>query len=174
MIGNTTGLTAIKRSRAAIYGSILIAACCGMMVPALASSQFDGDWSVVITTRGGGCDPSFRYGVQIDNGRVLDNGGSGAMVQGRVTPNGAVSVSVRSGGEWANGSGRLGLTSGGGVWRGQGSSGACEGTWVAERRGGAAAEIGGRPLYNYAPGASGAWAPRQYYYAPGTYGPQRW
>jgi hypothetical protein len=55
-------------------------------------------------------------------------------MQGRVTRSGAVSVTVRSGNQWANGSGRLGRNRGGSAWRGQGTSGACHGTWVAERR----------------------------------------
>src|SRR6202035_6121768 len=36
-----------------------------------ASSAFDGGWSVLIETRVGECVPTFRYGVQIQNGEVL-------------------------------------------------------------------------------------------------------
>jgi hypothetical protein len=100
---------------------------------AFAHTVYDGDWSVLILTRGGACEPSVRYGVQIADGRVV-NGGGIATVRGRVTRNGAVSVTVQSGNQWANGSGRLGRNRGGGAWRGQGTSGACRGTWVAERR----------------------------------------
>jgi hypothetical protein len=167
---NTTGLAEpepqcdargfCSRLRAAIASSVLVAACFGVTAPAFAVSTFDGDWSVVISTQGGACPPSFRFGVQIDNGRVIDNSGSGAAVDGRVAPNGAVSVSVRSGDQWANGNGRLGATSGSGVWRGAGSSGACGGTWVAERRGGPAVAA---PSYNY--GQQYSYAPQQYYYA---------
>ena len=53
----------------------------------------------------------------------------------KLTPKGAVRVSVSAGGQSANGSGRLSRNSGGGVWRGQGNSGGCSGTWAAERRG---------------------------------------
>jgi hypothetical protein len=100
-----------------------------------ASSAFDGEWSVLIQTRVGSCEPSFRYGVQIQNGEVLNPGGEQVSLEGRVAPNGIVQVSVAAGDQEAHGTGRLSQTSGGGTWRGQGSLGTCAGTWVAERRG---------------------------------------
>jgi hypothetical protein len=100
---------------------------------AFAHTIYDGDWSVLILTHGGACEPSVRYGVQIADGMVI-NGGGIATVQGRVTRSGTVRVIVRSGNQWANGSGRLGRNRGGESWRGQGTSGDCHGTWVAERR----------------------------------------
>jgi hypothetical protein len=114
---------------------MLVVAFAGIAVPATAFAHtvYDSDWSVLILTRGGACEPSVRYGVKIADGMVI-NGGGIATVQGRVTRSGTVSVIVRSGNEWANGSGRLGRKRGGGAWRGQGTSGACHGTWVAERR----------------------------------------
>jgi hypothetical protein len=114
---------------------ILVVAFAWIAVPttAFAYTVYDGDWSVLIFTRGGACEPSVRYGVQIADGMVI-NGGGIATVQGRVTRSGTVSVIVRSGNQWANGSGRLGRNRGGGAWRGQGTSGVCRGTWVAERR----------------------------------------
>jgi hypothetical protein len=126
-------------------------------VPAIARSEYvarnayDGDWSVLIQTRRGACDPAIRYGVEITNGVVTSSNSGPATVQGRVTPRGGVSVSVRSGPQWANGSGRLARTYGGGIWQGQGTSGACEGTWQAQRRSyGAAANATGAPrYYNY-------------------------
>jgi hypothetical protein len=114
---------------------ILVVAFAWIAVPATAFAHtvYDGDWSVLIFTRGGACEPSVRYGVQIADGMVI-NGGGIATVQGRVTRSGTVSVIVRSGNQWAKGSGRLGRSRGGGSWRGQGTSGVCRGTWVAERR----------------------------------------
>jgi hypothetical protein len=120
--------------------------------PAVARSAYDGDWSVVIATRGGACPPSVRYGVQIINGTVTSGQ---AQVQGRVSPNGTVRVTVQAGGQSASGSGRLTGARGGGVWRGQGNAGFCEGTWVAERSGG--------PIYNYAPPGYRKAAPRRTY-----------
>jgi hypothetical protein len=98
------------------------------------ASAFDGDWSVLIQTRVGDCAPSFRYGLRIENGEVLNAGGAQVDVDGRVARSGAVRVSVAAGDQAAYGAGRLSQTAGGGTWRGRGSSGACSGTWVAERR----------------------------------------
>ena len=130
--------------------SVLVAACAVIASPVFARTPYDGAWSVVIMTRAGACEPSFRYGVDISNGAVINSGGAVATVEGRVTPRGAVKVTVRSGNEWAVGSGRLGRYSGGGKWRGQGSSGNCAGTWSAARRAPAGvAQEGNAPIYNY-------------------------
>jgi hypothetical protein len=138
---------------------VLLPACLAVGSPSFARSNFDGDWSVFIQTRGGACPPSVRYPVAITNGIVSNAGDVPAAVQGRVGPSGAVRVTVQSGGSWASGSGRLGATSGSGIWRGQGTNGVCQGTWQAQRRSlGAEAMQGRAPIYNYAPGR-----PRQYY-----------
>jgi hypothetical protein len=99
-----------------------------------ASSAFDGDWSVVIQTQVGDCERAYRYGVQIQDGEILNAGGVPVALEGHVARNGAIQVSVAAGGQEAHGAGRLSRTSGGGTWQGQGSAGACAGTWVAERR----------------------------------------
>jgi hypothetical protein len=114
---------------------MLVLAVAWIAVPAAAFARtvYDGEWSVLILTRGSACETSLRHGVQIADGMV-NNGGGVASVQGRVTRNGAVSVAVWSGDQWANGSGRLGRNRGGGSRRGQGTSGAGHGTWVAEER----------------------------------------
>jgi hypothetical protein len=93
-----------------------------------AASRFDGSWTVQIITRRGSCDPSSSFGVEIHDGIVS------GPASGRVSKNGAVRVSVSSGGSYASGSGRLSTSSGSGSWRGVGSRGACSGTWVAGRR----------------------------------------
>jgi hypothetical protein len=102
--------------------------------PALARTDFDGDWSIFIITREGACEATLRYGVKVVDGTVINDGGGIAAVRGQVTPRGAVRVIVRSGGQWANGSGHLSRNHGGGIWKGQGMSGTCAGTWMAERR----------------------------------------
>jgi len=101
---------------------------------AVARNAFDGSWSVVISTQSGGCDPQYRFGMQIINGNVVYEGGGPANIQGQVSPNGGVWVSVSSGGQQANGQGRLSRDSGTGSWRGQGAAGTCAGTWQAVRR----------------------------------------
>jgi hypothetical protein len=97
------------------------------------SSAFDGPWSVLILTQSGACDRSYRYGVEIRNGEVLNAGGAPVDLAGRVAPNGAVRVTVAAGGQEAHGAGRLSRTSGGGRWEGHGSAGTCAGIWQAER-----------------------------------------
>ena len=141
----------------------LVAGCMTIAAPAVARSAFDGDWSVVITTSGGGCPSGLRYGVQIVNGAVSNPASGEAQVRGRVSPKGAVTVTVQAGGQWARGSGRLDLGRGGGVWRGQGTAGYCQGTWVAAGSGSSSVEARGPggPIYNYAPGYRAA--PRRAY-----------
>jgi hypothetical protein len=162
--GALSSHTRTKRLRTYLHASAFAVGCMTIAAPAIARTPYDGDWSVVIATRGGACPPSVRYGVQIINGMVTSGQ---AQVQGRVSPNGAVRVSVQAGGQSASGSGRLSSTRGGGVWRGQGNVGFCQGTWVAERSAGYAAEaqVPRRPTYNYVPPAY-RYAPRNYPYAP--------
>lgn len=158
--------TRTKRLHAYLHASALAIGCTTIAAPAIARTPYDGDWSVVIATRTGACPPSVRYGVQIINGMVVNPSGQ-AQVQGRVSPNGAVRVSVQAGGQSASGSGRLNRTGGGGVWSGQGNAGFCQGTWVAERSAGYAAEAQAprRSIYNYVPPAR-HYAPQNYRYAP--------
>ena len=105
-----------------------------MAIPALAPAQaktnFDGNWSVVIITEKGTCDRSYRYPVKISDGTVGYAGEASFDIQGRVNPNGKVTVTVSRGDRRANGSGTLSATAGGGQWTG----GECSGTWQAERR----------------------------------------
>jgi hypothetical protein len=96
----------------------------------VAPDAFDGSWSVAIITRSGGCDPSYRFRVEIIDGDVLYEG----QPAGRVSRNGGVSVNISQGGQQAAGQGRLSRDQGTGVWRGNGSAGACAGVWQAERR----------------------------------------
>jgi len=96
---------------------------------AVAPAAFNGSWSVAINTQSGGCEPHYRFAVQIINGNVFYEG----RPAGRVSPNGAVQVNVSSGGQQAAGQGRLSRNHGTGVWRGFGSAGNCTGTWQAGR-----------------------------------------
>jgi hypothetical protein len=99
-----------------------------------AGAAFDGRWSVVIGTRSGPCDPQYRFGVRIINGNITYEGGGAANAQGRVSPSGAVTVSVASGPHAASGQGRLTRDYGTGTWRGQGPGGVCSGAWQAWRQ----------------------------------------
>jgi hypothetical protein len=114
---------------------LVVSSLAGVTLPpdARARTAFDGDWSVLISTGTGACAPSYRFGVQISEGAIIYQS-AGVSLQGRVTPKGAVRVTVQSDGQSAAGQGRMSMMRGGGVWRGQGTSGTCSGTWVAERR----------------------------------------
>jgi hypothetical protein len=139
--------------RVCLLACALVFTSIGIASPTFARSSFsfDGDWSVVIETRGGACAATLRYPIVISNGIVTNAGDTPAAVSGRVTPAGAVRVTVQFGGSWASGSGHLSATSGTGVWRGQGTSGLCVGTWQAERRSSSAQVMnGGAPISNYA------------------------
>ena len=101
---------------------------------AFARSIYDGDWSVLIITQSGSCDPTYRYGVLINDGVVVYDGTAPITLQGRVTPKGVVRVILQAGSQWADGSGRLTRNRGAGVWKGQGTTTLCAGVWQAERR----------------------------------------
>ena len=119
--------------RTAIFGAVCIAS-----VPhlAVARTVYDGEWSVLIVTEPGTCDRAYRYGVQINNGNVLYQGGGAINFSGRVTAKGSVQVVVTAGDRRAVGQGRMSRTLGTGRWNGTSSgSGSCAGYWEAERRG---------------------------------------
>jgi hypothetical protein len=105
------------------------------ITPGLAAPpNFDGAWSVSIVTDSGDCGRSFRYAVQISNGRVFYQGDPSVNIAGRVDPHGRVAVAVRAGDQVADGNGRLSRNSGGGRWVGRSPGARCSGHWVAERR----------------------------------------
>jgi hypothetical protein len=100
--------------------------------PSVAASRFDGNWSVLIQTLHGGCDPGYLYVLRIVNGVVQYDGS--VSLSGRVSPNGSVRVALSAGGSRASGVGRLGARVGSGTWNGSNGSSACSGRWTAQRR----------------------------------------
>jgi hypothetical protein len=127
-----SGILARSRGLALLAALTAVAA-----LPALRSAEalpgYDGVWSVVIITKEGICDPSYRYPIRITNGNLGNAGTATVNISGKVGKNGAVIVNVSAGDKTATGTGRLAATSGGGSW--SGGNGACSGTWQAERRG---------------------------------------
>ena len=97
-----------------------------------AATKFDGAWSVVVYTRSGPCDASYRFSGQIVNGAIV-YGGGGIELAGRVRPSGAASLRVSAGSAYAVASGHLTATHGSGSWYGQAAGGRCSGTWAASR-----------------------------------------
>jgi hypothetical protein len=97
-----------------------------------AATKFDGNWSVVVVTRSGPCDASYRFSGQIVNGAIVYSGGS-INLFGRVRPSGAAYLRVSSGEGFATASGHLSATNGSGTWYGSSSGSRCSGTWSAAR-----------------------------------------
>jgi len=121
-----------SRTRGAICLAAGVAAAATFVVGALASTKYDGQWSVVVYTTSGACDPSYRFSGQISNGEISYAYGS-LEVTGHVDANGATYVRVRSGQGHGEAHGRMTASHGGGTWSGQGANGACAGTWMATR-----------------------------------------
>lgn len=101
---------------------------------AVASTPYDGLWSVLIITDSGDCDRGYRYALRIANGIVSYDDPS-FNVSGEVGARGQVSVTVQYGDDVASGTGRLMANNGQGVWNGHSSTSQCSGRWQAERRG---------------------------------------
>ena len=128
----TSFVTAIRLTAAV---SAIAAATPASPAPARDQAVFNGTWSVLIITESGPCDRAYRYPLRVSNGKVSYAGQADFNVTGRVSPNGAVDVTVSRGDQSASGSGRLAGNSGSGNWQGGGSSRGCAGTWTAEKRG---------------------------------------
>jgi len=123
-------------NRNSIFAIAAISTLAGVaLAPTGASAMrgnFDGGWSVQITTTRGTCSSGVGFGVEVRGGVVRAAGG--LDVQGSVAANGATRVRIASGNQSASGSGRLSGNSGGGTWTGVGSQGTCSGSWSATRR----------------------------------------
>jgi hypothetical protein len=95
---------------------------------------YDGEWTVLVTTAQGKCDRTYSYDVNVSQGKILYTSYTSVTLNGTVSPQGAVMVSIRHFDDIANGSGQLTARTGGGGWRGTGKDGACSGQWKAQRR----------------------------------------
>jgi hypothetical protein len=119
----------------AYFFSAVAAAFVGLApTAARAQAGFDGLWTILIVTEAGECDRAYRYGVQIDHGRIVYDGTAGVELTGTVDPSGRVSATVQRGEQGATGTGRLSGARGRGTWRGRSSTSLCSGYWEAERR----------------------------------------
>jgi hypothetical protein len=115
---------------------VVVALSAAAALPALSPAEavpgYDGVWSVVIITKEGICDPSYRYPIRITNGNLGNAGTASVSISGKVGKNGAITVHVSTGDKHATGTGRLAGSTGTGSW--SGGNGACTGVWQAERR----------------------------------------
>jgi len=115
-----------------LMAALATAAAVPALSPAEAVPGYDGVWSVVIITKEGICDPSYRYPIRITNGNLGNAGTATVSISGKVGKNGAITVNVSTGDKTATGTGRLAGSHGTGSW--SGGNGACSGVWQAERR----------------------------------------
>jgi hypothetical protein len=98
---------------------------------AAASTVYDGPWSLTIITERGECDRTYYFQVNINNGNISHP--NLVKFRGRVSPGGAVRVSVSASGKTASGSGRLTRSSGRGRWSGRSGRDRCSGSWTAQK-----------------------------------------
>ena len=97
------------------------------------SGAFDGLWSVLIQTKSGPCDATYRYPARIVRGLVMQaENDFSYVISGAITGSGAIEVTVSRGIQSATGRGRLRGSKGGGSWSAGGNT--CSGTWSAMRR----------------------------------------
>lgn len=122
-----------------MIGKIVYASIFVFVVTALsanmtaASTPYDGSWSLSVVTSRGSCAPTFQFEIEISNGVISYQGP--ARVNGRVSSNGEVRVSVSSEDNRALGSGKISRRSGRGTWSGRSTTSgeACSGHWSARR-----------------------------------------
>lgn len=96
-----------------------------------ARTDYDGSWSLSVVTQSGDCAATYNFQLRIVDGIVSYQGP--ADVRGRVSPRGAVSVSVSTESQRASGSGTLSRNSGRGRWTGRSTNERCSGSWTAQR-----------------------------------------
>jgi len=96
---------------------------------AQAATQFDGNWVAHGVTKIGACEPNFQL-----TGRIINGAANSLGAAFRVTPSGAVTLTISLGPNHGVATGRMSGASGSGIWRAQGPGGTCTGTWKAERR----------------------------------------
>jgi hypothetical protein len=81
--------------------------------------------------KGGACDPSYDFVVNISNGIITHP--NLLRFRGYVAKFGAVHASVTVGEKYASGSGRLSGALGQGIWSGRAGNARCTGYWTAQR-----------------------------------------
>ena len=96
-----------------------------------ARSLYDGSWNLVFVTQRGGCDPTYDFTVNINDGIVTHP--NLVRLRGYVARSSAVRASVTVQDKYASGSGRLANNAGRGIWRGYSGTARCSGYWTAQR-----------------------------------------
>ena len=114
-----------------LIASVICCACLTLATTAEARTSYDGPWNLVFFTQRGGCDPTYNFSVNINDGIVTHP--NLVKFRGYVAKSGAVRASVTVHDKYASGSGRLTADSGGGTWSGRAGGGRCSGYWTAQR-----------------------------------------
>ena len=114
----------------ALCAALAIAPFAGTLGTAVASPVHDGAWNVHLVTEEGFCG-THRWQISVRGGRVTEIGDPAATAQGRIDPNGSVSLQIAKGDDVLQTSGVLSAKGGGGEWVLPNRS--CTGRWVASR-----------------------------------------
>src|ERR1700753_104000 len=102
MAGGTQRATMIRNTASTILLAATVTAAAGTQATYVrAATKFDGNWSVVVYTRSGPCDPAYRFSGQIVNGVIIYSGGLPVNFSGRVRANGSASLQVSGGSAFA-------------------------------------------------------------------------
>ncbi len=115
-----------RSTRRALPVLLVLSAMTLFAAPAIAQTDYDGVWTVTVTTKTGSCQPTTRYPLVVADGKV-----SGAAdLSGSVGRNGAVRASLK--GAFANG--QLSGNAGSGKWNAASAGMPCSGRWMATRQ----------------------------------------
>lgn len=114
----------------ALCAALAFAPLAATLTPALAAPQHDGSWNVHLVTEEGWCG-THRWQISVQGGRVTEIGDPAATAQGRIDPNGRVSLQIAKGADVLQTSGVLSAKGGGGAWVLPNRS--CTGRWVASK-----------------------------------------
>ena len=113
----------------ALIGAAAAVAFLGLAGPA-GAQDFDGKWSVRLTTISGSCDASLSTTVGVSGGRIAD-AGMFLSTHGSVDNSGHLAIRAAGGGYTLAASGKLAAQGGSGTWTSP--SHQCSGRWVASR-----------------------------------------
>jgi hypothetical protein len=113
--------------RAALIAAAILAAT---LSPAAASPRHDGAWNIQLVTEQGWCG-AHQWRIGVRGGRVTDVGAPGTVANGRIDPNGRVSLQIAKGADVIQTSGVISEKGGGGAWVLPNRS--CTGRWIASK-----------------------------------------
>ncbi|WP_406856815.1 hypothetical protein ABEG18_04045 [Alsobacter sp. KACC 23698] len=96
------------------------------------AANYDGSYSVLLTTQRGACDKVYRFPVNVEGGKVFYAGQTGAVATGGVDAAGRVTATIQYGQDMLRANGRI--TPGYGEGRWTSPTRKCSGAWTADKR----------------------------------------